>query len=274
MKRKLLIVAATLTALALLAIPGAAQPPAGNGKGAAKGQPVAKPPVPRVNGKPDLSGVWQGGSLTLALGEANVAALSRPGAAPAKAEPMPYKAEVLPRVQAYRDRRGIDDPMSRCLMVGVPRITSMPMPFQITQTPNQILIMYEAFHAFRIIPTDGRAHPEDLEPAFMGDSIAHWDGDTLVVDVTGFNDKTWLGSVGTVHSDQLHVIERYTRVDYDTIRYQVTIEDPQVFTKSFNQESTIRLRPGDRVREYECGENNEDIVRYEELLKTPKIFTK
>jgi hypothetical protein len=177
-------------------------------------------------------------------------------------------------VQEYRDRRGIDDPMARCLMVGIPRITGMPMPFQITQTKDQILFLYEAFHSFRIIPTDGRAHPDDITPSFMGDSVARWDGDTLVVDVTGFNDKTWLNGVGTFHTENLRVTERFTRVDFDTILYRVTMEDPEVLTKPWNQQATIRLRPEERIREYECGENNEDIVRFESLLKNESLFRK
>jgi hypothetical protein len=236
-----------------------------------------KPPVPRTaDGKPDLSGVWQGGSLSFAIGEQNAARVSPPGGspAPAKPEPPPYTEAAMKIVREYRDRRGIDDPMARCLMVGIPRITGMPMPFQITQTPDQILFLYEAFHAFRIIPTDGRPHPEDVMPSFMGDSVAHWEGDTLVVDVIGFNDKTWLNGVGTFHTEALHVVERYTRVDYDTIVYEVTMEDPQVFIKPWNLRSTIRLRPEDRVREYECGENNEDILRFEALLKNESLFRK
>src|SRR5262249_44489096 len=140
--------------------------------------------------KPDFSGVWQGGSLSFAVGEANAAALGPAGAgrgaAPAKAEPMPYTEAAQKIRQGYLDRKGIDDPMARCLMVGVPRITTMPMPFQITQTKDQVLFLYEAFHAFRIAPFN-KPHPADGEPAFMGDSVASWDGDTLVLDVVGFN---------------------------------------------------------------------------------------
>lgn len=229
----------------------------------------AKPPVPRTaDGKPDFSGVWQGGNLSFAVGNANAAALGPAGvpAEPAKPEPIPYTAAAAKIRQGYLDRRGIDDPMARCLMVGIPRITSMPMPFQITQTKDQVLFLYEAFHAFRVVPVN-KPHPADADASFMGDSVATWDGDTLVVDVTGFNDKTWLGGVGTIHSDKLHVTERFTRTDFDTILYEVKLEDPVVFTKPYNQRATIRLRPGDRVREYECGENNEDIVRFEEMLK-------
>jgi len=235
-----------------------------------------KPPVPRTaDGKPDLSGVWQGGSLSFAIGEANAARVAPAGgapAAPAKPQAAPYQEWAAKKVQEFRDRRGIDDPMARCLMVGIPRITSMPMPFQITQVPGQVLFLYEAFHSFRIIPTDGRKHPDDIESSFMGDTVAHWEGDTLVVDVIGFNDKTWLSTVGSFHSDKLHVTERYTRVDFDTITYDVTMEDPEVFTGPWKQRSTIRLRPNERVREYECGENNEDIVRFESILKTDERY--
>jgi hypothetical protein len=238
----------------------------------------AKPPVPRTaDGKPDFSGVWQGGNLSFAIGEANAAKVSAPGAAPtapAKPQAPPYQEWAAKKVQEYRDRRGIDDPMARCLMVGIPRITTMPMPFQITQVPGQVLFLYEAFHAFRIVPTDGRKHPDDLEASFMGDSVGHWDKDTLVVDVVGFNTKTWLGPVGSFHSEKLHVTERFNRVDFDTITYDVTLEDPEVFTAPWNQRSTIRLRPNDRVREYECGENNEDILRFESILKTDDRYKK
>jgi hypothetical protein len=237
--------------------------------------PGQKPPVPRTaDDRPDFSGIWQGGSVSFAIGEANAARLTPAGAAaaPVKPEPLPYNEAAMKRVQYYRDRRGIDDPMARCLMVGIPRITGMPMPFQITQTKDQVIFLYEAFHAFRIIPTDGRPHPDDLTPAFMGDSVARWDGNTLVVDIVGFNDKTWISGVGTIHSEEMHIVERYTRVDYDTIVNDITIEDPEVFTKPWRTRQVIRLRADDRVREYECGENNEDIVRFETLLQSESLF--
>jgi hypothetical protein len=246
-----------------------------------------KPPVPRTaDGKPDLSGIWQGGGaagLTFAVGAENAKA-ARPDAAPAQAgrgggarpEPAPYQDWVQPKLKEIRDRRQIDDPSGRCLLVGVPRITSMPLPIKIVQTKDEVIFLYETFHAFRVIPTDGRKHPDDMDPSFMGDSVGHWEGDTLVVDVVGFNDKTWLGAGGaSIHSDALHVVERYQRVDYDTITYNVLIEDPKVFTKSFNTApSFLSLRPGERLREYECIADNQDIQRFEELLKTPSLFVR
>ena len=236
---------------------------------------TAKPrPVPRTaDGKPDLSGIWIAGGIALLFGEEEAAkiraadkAAGRP--APPPREPPPYKPEAEKKRQEYLARRGIDDPMARCLLTGVPRITVRPLPFEIVQLPNRVIILYEIHHAFRIIPTDGRPHPDDLEPSYLGDSVARWEGDTLVVDVIGFNDKTWLAGVGTIHSEKLRVTERYRRDTYDTIIYDVTMEDPEVFTKPWHQQETFRLRPDERIREYECIEHNEDIVRWEKLLET------
>lgn len=249
-------------------------------------KPPAKPPVPRTaEGHPDLSGVWQGGGasgLAFAIGSEN-AKTARPGdtavaSAPAAVVPSrvkpPYQDWMLPKIQELRNRRNIDDPSARCLLVGVPRITNEPLPIKIIQTKDEITFLYETFHAFRVIPTDGRKHPDDIDPSFLGDSVAHWEGDTLVVDVIGFNDKTWIGAAGaTLHTEALHVMERYTRVDYDTITYEVTIDDPKAFTKTWSPAPTfLSLRPGERLHEYECIENNEDILRFEQLLKDPSLF--
>jgi hypothetical protein len=253
---------------------------------AAKPAALAKPPVPRTaEGKPDMSGIWQGGGasgLAFAIGSSNAKA-ARPGdatvaSAPAAVVPSrvipPYQDWILPKLKELRDRRNIDDPSARCLLVGVPRITNEPLPIKIIQTKDEITFLYETFHAFRVIPTDGRKHPDDIDPSFLGDSVARWEGDTLVVDVIGFNDKTWIGAGGaTLHSDALHVTERYRRVDYDTITYEVTIDDPKVFTKTWSPAPTfLSLRPGERLHEYECIENNEDIVRFEQLLKNESLF--
>jgi hypothetical protein len=236
-------------------------------------------PTPRAaDGKPDLSGVWIATSaLRLMAGEAELDAVRKADAAAGRPstppnEPPPYKPEAAKQRQYYLERRGIDDPMARCLISGVPRISFRPLPFQIVQTPGQMIFLYETHHAFRIIPTDGRPHPQDIEPSYLGDSVARWEGDTLIVNVTGFNDKTWLTGVGTVHSEKLHVTERYTRDTFSAIRYQVTMEDPEVFTKPWHIEETFRLRPGERLREYECIENNEDLLRIERLLKDESVF--
>ena len=262
-------IAATIFAVSLHAQRGTAP----------RGSQTGSRPIPRAaDGKPDLSGIWVATSaLRLMVGDAATNAIlaadktsGRPPAPPA--EPPPYHPAAEKQRQEFLARRGIDDPMALCYLSGVPRISFRPLPFQIVQLPTQVILLYEVHHAFRIIPTDGRPHPDDVEPSFLGDSVAHWEGGTLVVDVTSFNLKTWLSGVGTIHSEKLHVTERYTRDTFDTIRYEVTLQDPDVFTKPWHLQETFRLRPNDRLREYECIENNEDLVRLEKLMQTESIF--
>jgi hypothetical protein len=234
--------------------------------------------VPRTaDGRPDLSGIWVASSaLPLLEGEGAARAARDADAAigrktPAR-EPPPYKPEAEKIRQEYLARRGIDDPMARCLISGVPRISFRPLPFQIVQTPGQVILLYEVHHAFRIVPTDGRPHPDDIEPSYLGDSVGRWEDDTLVVDVVGFNLRTWLLGVGSIHSERLRVTERYTRDTFDTIVYDVTMEDPEVFTRPWRIQEVFRLRPNERLREYECIENNEDLLRIEKLLQNESIF--
>ena len=252
------------------------------GWGAAHAQPASAPadvkPVPRAaNGKPDLSGIWIAtGALLLMEGEealqaarAQDAALGRKPLPPP--EQPPYTSEAEVRRQYYLGRQGVDDPMARCLLTGVPRITFRPLPFEIVQLPDRTIMLYEIHHAFRIIPADGRGHPEDMEPTYLGDSVGRWDGDTFVVEVVGFNTNSWLAGVGTVHSESLKVTERYTRDTHDTIRYEVTMEDPEVLTKPWHMYETLRLRPNERLREYECIESNEDLLRFEQLIENDVV---
>lgn len=237
--------------------------------------------VPRAaDGHPDLTGVWQGGSNRIGTWEdtnAGEGPLGQSGpitpyAVPGPQPKPPYQEWAAKKVLESYKMRGIDEPMVRCLPPGVPRTTLMGLfPMQIVQTPKTIVMLFEVFHVFRIIPIDLK-HPDDLEPSYMGDSVGHWDGDTLVVDVTGFNDKTWLSGVGTIHSEMLHVVEKFTRVDLNTIVYEDTVEDPAVLTGPWTRHGTIMLRPGTRLREYECVENNVDTQRYENMLKDPSLF--
>jgi hypothetical protein len=234
--------------------------------------------VPRAaDGKPDLTGVWQAGSSRIGTWEETNGGGLAGGEVTANPvqvtrEPAPYQEWAAKKVLESFNRRGVDDPMARCLSPGVPRTTTMGLfPMQIVQTPQQVVMLFEVFHVFRVIPIDAK-HPEDLESSYMGDSVGHWDGDTLVVDVTGFNDETWLAGTGTFHSDALHVVERFKRVDYNTIQYEVTMEDPKVLTKPWVSRSNIMLRPGTRLREYECSQNNTDLKRYEKLLEDESVF--
>jgi len=186
---------------------------------------------------------------------------------PAGREGAPYQPWAAQKVLESFNRRGIDDPTALCLPSGVPRVVMLGLfPQQIIQTPQQIVMLYEYMSVFRVIPLNAK-HPDDILPSYMGNSVGHWEGDTLVVDVTGFNDKTWLSGAGTFHSDQLHITERFTRVSKDRINYQVTMEDPKVLTKAWVLTSSLMLREGTRLEEYVCAENNLDPGHYEKLLK-------
>jgi hypothetical protein len=245
--------------------------------------------VPRTaDGKPDLTGVWQGGSTQAgAWAEANaglgVGGTGRNPDAPAVGssndrpigrEGAPYQDWAAQKVLEAFNRRGIDDPTGQCLPAGIPRSVMLGLfPQQFVQTPTQLVILYEYMSTFRVIPF-GTEHPDDLIPSYMGNSVAKWDGDTLVIDVTGFNDKTWLAGTGTFHSDALHIVERYTRVSRDRIDYEVTMQDPNVLTKPWTLRSSLMLREGTRLQEYVCAENNLDPDRYEQLLRNGVDFTR
>ena len=246
-------------------------------------------PVPRASdGKPDLTGVWQGGSTQRGSWEEANRGVGVGGSGsdpsapvvlssndrPAGREGAPYQPWAAKKVLEAFNRRGIDDPTAFCLPAGIPRIVMLGLfPQQFIQTPKQIVMLYEYMNVFRVIPFDTK-HRDDLIPTYMGDSIARWEGDTLVIDVIGFNDKTWLAGTGTFHSDALHITERYTRVDKDQINYEVTMEDTTVLTKPWTLRSTLMLREGTRVQEYICAENNIDPDRYEQLLKGGVDFTR
>jgi hypothetical protein len=247
----------------------------------------AKTPRTR-EGKPDLTGVWQGGSTTRGSWEEANAGTGLGGTGrdpsapvalssndrPAGREGAPYQPWAAEKVLASFKNRGIDDPAALCLPLGLPRLPMLGLfPLQIVQTPTQVVILYEYMSVFRVIPLNA-AHPDDILPSYMGNSVGHWEGDTLVVDVTGFNDKTWLSGTGTFHSDALHIVERYTRVDKDRINYDVTMEDPKVLTKPWTIHSSMMLREGTRLEEYVCAENNLDPGYYEKLIKEGIKFSR
>ena len=237
--------------------------------------------VPRgADGKPDLTGVWQGGTTVRGSWEQANAGTGLGGTGlnpnapvlPASSdrqtrEGAPYQTWAAKKVLESFKQRAIDDPTARCLPAGVPRSVILGLfPQQYIHTPKQLVILYEYMGASRIIPFTSK-HDPDVEPTYMGDSIARWEGDTLVIDITNFNDKTWLIGAGTFHSDQMHIVEKYTRVDQDQINYEATIEDPKVLSKPWVVRNTIMLREGTRIHEYICAENNLDVGRYEQLLK-------
>jgi hypothetical protein len=223
-------------------------------------------PPRTADGKPDFSGVYERTTLVWISGDEALArgpGAGRTGRLPGRktttpvSEPAPYRPEVLARV---KQMTAADQPGARCLLPGVPGIYSQPFPMQIVQTSGQIIMLFEAFHAFRIIPTDGRKHSVDPDPTFMGEPVAHWEGDTLVIDSIGFNDKTWLaGPGGSIHSDRLHVTERL-RLTEDGIDIEAIQDDPEVLTKPWTVHLHLnRAAAGTALGEYECAENNVDL---------------
>jgi len=231
------------------------------------GLPAAKLPTPRSSdGHPDLSGFYfnplditvtrsADGNIYYGFGETRAATKGAVPQYPDPTEP-PYKPEYLAKVKAIVDNQygptTPDDPNFDCKPSGVPRASTGPL--QIVQTPRLIVILYESnfiSQNFRLIYTDGRPHPKDMETTYMGDSVGHWEGDTLVVDVAGLNDETWLGGAqghtepaafgepfnhqiterfALIHSEQEHVVERYTRLG-NMLLYEATVDDPVMFTK-------------------------------------------
>lgn len=150
------------------------------------------------------------------------------------------------------------DPILNCYPPGVPRIMLIPFPMQIIQLPGQLMMVFEYDHFVRFIDLERRQHPKDLSPTWMGDSIGHWEGDTLVVDTVGLNDKTWLDQVGHPHSDALHVIERIHRPDHDSLVDDITIDDPKAYVKPWTGQQVFTLKRGWHLLEYICEDNMVD----------------
>jgi len=259
-------------ALLLASMPAAAQQGQGKGmgKGAAKSTlPVVHKPIPRTaDGKPDMTGTWQGGGVSI-TGEAGAPPLHPLPPIDQHAitrAPLTYKPEFDAKRKSLTT---LDDPTLKCLLAGVPRIQTMPMPLEIVQTPKEIVILYESFRAWRRIPiNDKLQHPDDLTPTWMGDSVGRWEGDTFVVDTVGFNDKTWISGTGTIHSEKMHVVERYTLNDDGSLTWEATVDDPVVLTKPYQTGAILRAPIGVRVEEYECIENNPD---YEHMIKAAEM---
>jgi hypothetical protein len=149
-----------------------------------------------------------------------------------------------------------NDPNLACLPEGVPRfMISVPYPMEIFQGPTRVLIIHEGTSVLRQIHM-GRQHPKDLDPTYAGDSVGKWEGDTLVVDTIGFNDKTWLDGGGLPHTEMLHVVERIRRRDHDTLVDEFTIDDPKAYTKPIASQQVYKLKPDWEIHEYVCEENN------------------
>ena len=211
------------------------------------GWPPAGPAPRLADGKPDLSGPWAPNALRVNNNADSVV----------KDIPLqPWAAEVL---KQRRAGIGKDDPEGLCLPPGLPRMNTTPFPFRILQTPGLVVFIYEGgAHVWRQIFTDGRPHPKDPNPTWLGDSIGHWEGDTLVIDTIGFNGKFWIDAAGLPATESLHVTERIRRVDKGHLEIEHIIDDPKAYTKPWGYTIHPMLLDGE-LMEYICQENNGDV---------------
>ena len=198
-------------------------------------KPPTGPAPHAADGKPDLSGVWLPG-------------------ADLEPEVPPFQPWAAEAAKKYADRPG-DDPRAQCLPTGVTRMHALDL-VKFVQTPGLLLALIEgASPAVRQIFLDGRSHPTNLQPTWMGHSVGRWDKDTLLIDTTGFNDKVWLEG-NRPQTEQLHVIERYRRIDRGRMSVEITIDDPGAYTRPWKVRRLLQLAEGEEIQEYLCNENH------------------
>lgn len=232
-------------------------------------------PVPRAaNGKPDLTGTWHRdegkhngssnpspvGTATPAQEKGNTAGGSYAlnifrGMKESEIPELPAAAKM--RIERTKDGKRMD-PSVFCLPMGIPLNNMFPEVIKLVQAPTILMILYEVDGTYRQIYTDGRPLPVDPSPAWMGYSTAHWDGDTLVVETAGFNDKSWLDMAGHSHSEDLRVTERYTRRDFGHMDVEMTFVDPKMYSKPFSIKFTEVLLADSDILESYCNENEKD----------------
>lgn len=235
------------------------------------GQTAGTPrPLPRLEGKPNLTGLWQslsGANWDLQAHEARPgpaqfgALFSEPGSVGVvEGNVIPYQPSALATKQANFAKRWTSDPEAKCYLPGVPRATYMPYPFQIVQGSRKLLITYEFATASRLIPLDDPG--ESPAETWMGWSKGRWEGDVLVVAVNSFNDQTWFDRAGNFHSDALSVVERYTLASPDVIKYEATITDPKVFTRPWRVSLPLyrRVEENAQFLEYKCVPFSEELI--------------
>lgn len=206
--------------------------------------------------RPDLRGIWQ----APATAQRDLAALM----VDPQGGKIPYREGTAAQAQRNFRERATADPLFACFQPGVPRAALLPEPFQVFYGKDRVVIVYQHVHAFRVIFTDGREHYDDGIEFYMGDSRGRWEGDTLVVDVTNFKPETWLDGAGNYHTEKLHVVERYTRVSPDVLRYEATIEDPEVFTRPWTIRVNLarRTEPNAQLIEHECERDASGVYRH------------
>ena len=217
-------------------------------------------PTPRMpDGHPDLGnakGSWNPRILANLAGMGN----QDPRRSPVdKKVDVPFQPWAKALYEHNVEDLSKDDPEARCFPPGIPRMNATPFPFQMYQLPDRVIFLYEGgTHIWRVVPLN-KPHAKDPNPTFMGDAVGRWEGDTLVIDIIGFNDRTWLDQDGHPHTDALHIVERYTRTDEMTLQYEVTIDDPKAYLKPWSSSYSIPWAPDAELMEYICNENNTDL---------------
>ena len=240
----------------------------GAGRGAAAAQPPAGPFTRTPEGKPDLNGYW-GGCCNLGLQDLETQRGIIVDPSPAK---IPYNAEYAAKAKDLRANHMFEEPGLHCLLEGVPFQMYTQFGFQIMASPKHMLFTWDFMNANRVIPLDGRPHIPASIKLFMGDPVGHWEGDVLVVETTNLNDRSWLDAVGHLHSDAIHVVERFTPVDANTIRYEATVDDPKAFTQPLKLQETFRrnTKAGYEQLEFACIEyGHTDLEHYTEAAGAP-----
>lgn len=211
---------------------------------------LAAPAPRKADGKVDLSGIWIiPGPKYLQ----NIAADLKPGDVPMQ----PWAAALTKERQSGAHAREESD--ANCLPQGVPKVNVTPVPFKIVQNPDEVIILYEAFGLYRQIYMDGRHLPVDPNPTWMGYSVGKWDGDSLVIETSGFNGRTWLDQLGHPATEALHVTERVRRPDFGHLTMEVTINDPKAYTRPWTVTETMQFLPDTELLEFVCNENNRDL---------------
>src|SRR6266436_240222 len=232
------------------------------------GKPNLSARAPRAsNGKPDLSGVWVAESATREelprffgdgvnnLGETPPSKYFMNLLYDFKPEETPLRPAAAAVTQERRAGLAKDIPLTGCLPAGVPMVNTLPAPYKLIQTPGVIVMLYEQDTSFRQIFIDGRKPPDDPQPSWLGYSVGKWDGDSLVIETAGFNDRSWLDAFGHPHSDAMHVTERFHRRDFGHMEIEITVDDPKTYTKPFTIKLNQRLLPDTELSEAICLEN-------------------
>jgi hypothetical protein len=260
LSRSVWVTAAVVVAAAAVAAPWSLKSVSSIGESGAASRGTAAGPLPRTaDGRPNLQGIWQVRNRASSDLQDHAASHLMPaGRSVVEGNDIPYQPWAAKKKLDNFANRQKADPLASCYLPGVPRIMYMEFPFHIFQTRDHIGITFEWSQVYRLIYTNGSEPAQGIE-FWMGDSRGRWEGDTLVVNVTNHNDRTWFDMAGNFHSEAMRLEERYTLLDADTLQYEVTIDDPKVFTRPWKIRMPMyRHKDMDRILEYQCNAEAEE----------------